>query len=303
MTIVMSGVAPFEATKEKVREEVERFRALGITPGLAAILVSDEPMSQIYVSMKQEDCKDVGIYSEICRLTEIVPQQREKELIKIIQELNVRDDITGMLVQMPLPDFVDKDRPFQYLSPEKDVDGLTPKNKGVLMSKYELERDIIPCTAAGIVELLDYYGVELQGKDAVIMGRSDLVGRPLRKLLEDRDATPLCCHRNTKATLNKIASADIVISAAGRPPEIYENDSFKLTGDMVKDGVVVVGVGGKRHPETGKVHFDVDFKSVKEKASFVTPNTNGVGLMTRGRLLWNTILTTSKLEKILLNPY
>ncbi len=299
----MSGKTPFEATKEKVREEVEHFRGLGITPGLAAILVSEEPMSQIYVSMKQEDCKDVGIYSEVCRLSHVPSEKREKELISAIQELNVRDDITGVLVQTPFPDFVDKDKPFEYLAPEKDVDGLTPKNKGILMSKYEFDNDIIPCTAAGIVELLDHYGVEISGKDAVIVGRSDLVGRPLRKILEDRDATPICCHRSTKATFRKVASADIIVAAAGRPPEIFDENSFRLTGDMIKEGAVVVGVGARRHPETGKMYFDVDFKSVKEKTSFVTPNFNGVGPMTRGRLLWNTILSTKKLEKYLLNPY
>lgn len=299
----MRGTAPFEATKEKVREEVEYFSGLGITPGLAAIQVSEEPMSQIYVSMKQQDCKDVGIYSEVCSLSDVPEEKREKELIKTIREMNIRDDLTGILVQMPFPDFIDKNRPFEHLVPEKDVDGLTPKNKGVLMSRYDFENDIIPCTAAGIVELLDYYGVEVKGRDVVIIGRSDLVGKPLRKLLEDRDATVLCCHRSTKAAHKKIGSADIVISAAGRPPEIYDTDSFRLTGEMVKDDAVVVGVGGKRHRETGKVYFDVDYKSVKSKASFITPNLNGVGPMTRGRLLWNTILTTKKLEKILLNPY
>ncbi len=303
MTIIMSGRAPFEATKEKIREEVEHFKDLGITPGLAAILVSEEPMSQIYVSMKEADCRDVGVYSEVCRLSDVPSEEREKELINTIHELNVRDDITGILVQTPFPDFIDKDRPFEYLAPEKDVDGLTPKNKGILMSKYSFENDIIPCTAAGIIELLDHYGVEIAGKDAVIVGRSDLVGKPLRKILEDMNATPICCHRNTKAAFVKIASADIIVAAAGRPPEIFDKDSFRLTGEMIKEGAVVVGVGARRHPDTGKMYFDVDFKSVKEKASFVAPNLNGVGPMTRGRLLWNTVLSTRKLEKYLLNPY
>lgn len=303
MTVVMRAEQIFAHTKEKVAKEVQELRKIGITPGLAAILPTDEATAKMYVSMKQQDCKEVEIYSEVCEVYKCPPERREKELCRIIEEMNIRDDITGVLIQMPLPDSIDKHRPFEILSPEKDVDGLTPRNKGKLMSRYNFEKDVLPCTAAGVIELLDKYEVEMKGKDAVIIGRSDLVGRPLRKLFEDRDATPVCCHRATKSTLERIKRADIVVCAAGRPPELHKEDSFRLTSDMVNQGVIVVGVGARKDPVTGKLYFDVDFKDVKTKASYITPNLNGVGLMTRGRLLWNTILTTRGLEKYLLNPY
>jgi methylenetetrahydrofolate dehydrogenase (NADP+)/methenyltetrahydrofolate cyclohydrolase len=257
----------------------------------------------MYVSMKQQDCKEVGIYSEVCEIYTCPPEAREKQLIATIEEMNIRDDITGILIQLPLPDFIDRYRPFEVLAPEKDVDGLTPYNKGKLMSRYDFKNDVLPCTAAGAIELLDRYGVEIKGKDVVIIGRSDLVGKPLWKLFEDRDATPVCCHRATKSTLQRIKEADIVVCAAGRPPEIYREDAFRLTSDMIKDGAVVIGIGARKDPITGKLYFDVDFKDVQRKASYITPNLNGMGLMTRGRLLWNTILTTWGLEKYLLNPY
>jgi methylenetetrahydrofolate dehydrogenase (NADP+)/methenyltetrahydrofolate cyclohydrolase len=303
LTVVMRAEQIFAKTKAKVAEEVQALREIGITPGLAAILPTDEATAKMYVSMKQQDCKEIGMYSEVCNIYECPPEKREGELCRTIEEMNIRDDITGILVQMPLPDSISRHRPFELLAPEKDVDGLTPRNKGKLMSRYDFKKDVLPCTAAGVIELLDEYKVEMRGRDAVIVGRSDLVGRPLRKLFEDRDATPVCCHRATKSTLDRIREADIVVCAAGRPPELYREDSFRLTSDMVKEGAVVVGVGARKNPATGKLHFDVDFKDVRNKASYITPNLNGVGLMTRGRLLWNTILTTRGLEKYLLNPY
>ena len=303
LTVVMRAEDIFAQTKEKVAKEVRELREMGITPGLAAILPADEATAKMYVSMKQQDCKEVGIYSEVCEVYKYPPEKREKELCRVIEEMNIRDDITGILVQMPLPDPIDRHRPFELLAPEKDVDGLTPKNKGKLMSRYNFEKDVLPCTAAAVIELLDRYHVEMKGKDVVIVGRSDLVGKPLRKLFEDHDATPVCCHRATKSTMDRIKRADIVVCAAGRPPELCKEDSFRLTSDMVKEGVVVVGVGGRKDPATGKLYFDVDFKDVKTKAAYITPNLNGIGLMTRGRLLWNTILTTRGLEKYLLNPY
>jgi methylenetetrahydrofolate dehydrogenase (NADP+)/methenyltetrahydrofolate cyclohydrolase len=303
MPVIMRAEDIFKQTKQKVAAEVQRYREMGITPGLAAILPEDDATAKMYVSMKQRDCEEVGIYSEVWEIYKHDPQERERQLCAKIEELNIRDDITGILVQMPLPSFVDKHRPFELLAPEKDVDGLTPKSKGKLMSRYDFEKDVLPCTAAGVVELLDHYGVEIKGKNAVIIGRSDLVGKPLWKLLEDRNATPVCCHRATLNSADRIKEADIVVSAAGRPPELYKEDPFRLTSSMIKEGAVVVGVGARKDPVTGKLHFDVDFDDVAPKASYITPNLKGVGLMTRGRLLWNTILTTRGLEKTLLNPY
>jgi len=303
LPVIMRAEAIFQQTKERVANEVREFKKMGITPGLAAILPKDDATAKMYVSMKQQDCKEVGIYSEVSEIYKYAPEERERQLYAKIEELNIRDDITAILVQMPLPDFIDKHRSFEILIPEKDVDGLTPKNKGKLMSRYDFEKDILPCTAAGVIELLDRYGVEIEGKNAVIIGRSDLVGKPLWKLFEDRNATPVCCHRATRNSLDRIRDADIVVSAAGRPPELYQEDAFRLTSSMIKEGAVVVGVGARKDPVSGKLHFDVDFDDVSSKASYITPNLKGVGLMTRGRLLWNTILTTHGLEKNLLNPY
>jgi methylenetetrahydrofolate dehydrogenase (NADP+)/methenyltetrahydrofolate cyclohydrolase len=303
LPVIMQAESIFQQTKEKVANEVRELRKMGITPGLAAILPKDDATAKMYVSMKQRDCSEVGIYSEVWEIYKYGPEERERQLCAKIEELNIRDDITGILVHMPLPDFVDKHRPFELLIPEKDVDGLTPKNKGKLMSRYDFQKDVLPCTAAGVIELLDHYGVGIEGKNVVIIGRSDLVGKPLWKLLEDRNATPVCCHRATRNSLDRIREADIVVSAAGRPPELYQGDTFRLTASMIKEGAVVVGVGARKDPVSGKLHFDVDFDGVRSKASHITPNLKGVGLMTRGRLLWNTILTTHGLEKSLLNPY
>ena len=303
MSVIMRAESIFQQTKERVADEVRKFKKMGITPGLAAILPEDDATAKMYVSMKRRDCDEVGIYSEVWEIYMYAPEERERQLCAKIEELNIRDDITAILIQMPLPDCVDRHRPFELLIPEKDVDGLTPKNKGRLMSRYDFEKDVLPCTAAGVIELLDRYGVEIEGKNAVIIGRSDLVGKPLWKLFEDRNATPVCCHRATRNSLDRIREADIVVSAAGRPPELYQKDPFRLTSSMIKEGAVVVGVGARKDPVSGKLHFDVDFDDVASKASYITPNLKGVGLMTRGRLLWNTMLTTHGLEKNLLNPY
>lgn len=303
MSVIMRADSIFQQTKERVANEVRKFNKMGITPGLAAILPKDDATAKMYVSMKRRDCNEVSIYSEVWEIYKYAPEERERQLCAKIEELNIRDDITAILIQMPLPDFIDRHRPFELLIPEKDVDGLTPKNKGKLMSRYDFEKDVLPCTAAGVIELLDRYGVEIEGKNAVIIGRSDLVGKPLWKLFEDRNATPVCCHRATRNSLDRIREADIVVSAAGRPPELYQEDTFRLTSSMIKEGAVVVGVGARKDPVSGKLHFDVDFDDVASKASYITPNLKGVGLMTRGRLLWNTILTTHGLEKSLLNPY
>lgn len=291
----------FDQVKREITQNVEDFKQKGMTPGLAAIIVTDDPpdlaTAKKYVSLKQSDCKELGIYSERHELHDIPVGNREKELMNLLEQLNVRDDVSGILVQMPLPTFIDKDKMFQIVDPSKDVDGLTPYNKGRLASDYDLERDLLPCTSVGVVQLLDHYNVALSGKDVVIVGRSELVGKPLRTLMEDRDATAICLNRKTKDRYRKIAEADVIVCAAGRPPELYKEDSFRLTGEMIKDGAIVVGVGGKKDPARDKMFFDVDTKSVAEKASLVTPNIGGVGLMTRGRLLKNLVTATRNLMK------
>ena len=307
---MMSAKEIFRETKRRVREEVEKLEEEGITPGFEAILVTDDPTSAMYARLKKKDCEEVGIYAEICRLYEVYPPERLNEgLFKEIERANQRDDITGVLIQMPLPRYIDKYGALERLLPEKDVDGLTPYNKGVLMSRYDLKSSLLPCTPVGIIELLDHYGVEVEGMDATIIGRSELVGKPLRKLLEDRNATVTCCHTRTKESTKRrlLKEADLVVCAAGRPPELYSQGWFRLEADMIKEGAVVVGVGVRKDPKTGKLYFDLPrgrkFRELREKASYITPNLGGVGLMTRGRLLKNIIIATHLCKKHLIHIY
>ncbi|MFB0543569.1 MAG: bifunctional 5,10-methylenetetrahydrofolate dehydrogenase/5,10-methenyltetrahydrofolate cyclohydrolase [Candidatus Bathyarchaeia archaeon] len=306
----MSAKKIFRETKRRVRAEVKRLEEEGITPGFEAILVTDEPTSLMYAELKKKDCEGVGIYAEICRLYEIYPQGRLNEgLFTEIERASRRDDITGVLIQMPLPSYIDKYKALEKLMPEKDVDGLTPYNKGILMSDYNLNTDLLPCTPVGIIELLDYYGVDVKGMDAAIVGRSELVGKPLRKLLEDRNATVTCCHTRTKekTKMRLLKNADLVVCAAGRPPEIYKEDWFRLEAGMIKEGAVIIGVGVKKDAETGKLYFDLPkgkkFTELKEKASHITTNLGGVGLMTRGRVLKNIIIATELCRKHLIHLY
>jgi methylenetetrahydrofolate dehydrogenase (NADP+)/methenyltetrahydrofolate cyclohydrolase len=294
--IIMDGKALFTDVKKQIAREVRSLEEEGYTPGLAVILTSDDPVdlatSQLFVSKKEEDCKEVHIYFEKHEIYKIREQDREKSLARLISRLNNRDDISGIIIQKPLADCLHEDKILTQIDWSKDVDGLTPCNKGRLMNGYDIKTNLLPCTAVGIVELLSHYGVENSGKEVIIIGRSDLVGRPLRVLLEQEDATVTCLHRKSPDKKGKILNADIVVCAAGRPPELFQTDSFRLTGDMIKEGAVIVGVGMKKDPVSGKLYFDVDFDSVSVKASFVTPNLGSVGLMTRARLLQNLIIAS-----------
>ncbi|MCS7143385.1 MAG: bifunctional 5,10-methylenetetrahydrofolate dehydrogenase/5,10-methenyltetrahydrofolate cyclohydrolase [Aigarchaeota archaeon] len=287
----------FIKIREEVKAEVSKLKERGITPGLAAILSEDDPTSKLYVSKKVKDCAKCGIYSEVWEIYRYPPEERENELINLISYLNLRHDVTGILVQLPLPSYIDVYRVFDHVSVAKDVDGLTPTNKGKQYSRYDPSKDLLPCTAIGIVELLDHYRINVDGMFVTIIGRSDLVGKPLLKLLLDRNATPVCLHTHTRNALSLIAEADMVVSAVGRPPELYGGEGFKLRGEMIKEGAVVVNVGLKR-TDTGLVYYDVDFDSVVERASFVTKNET-VGYMTRARLLKNTVIATREFARSL----
>lgn len=297
MTVVMEAKPIFEKIKEELKADVKILNDKGIKPTLAAVIVGDDEISRTYVSLKQKDCNNVGINSELYDRSKYSIETREKEVIKLLEELNRRNDVHSILIQMPFPEFVSAEKVFEILSPNKDVDGLTPFRMGKLLrGEYDLENDLLPCTPKGIMKLLEYYKVDVAEKDAVIIGRSVLVGNPLRKMLEDKGATAECLHTKSKNILSKIRDADIVVSAAGRPPEIFKENSFRLTGDMIKEEVVVVGVGVKKDNITGKMYFDVDFDNVKEKASYITPNIGGVGVMTRAMLLKNTIIACERLS-------
>lgn len=298
MTVIMDAKQLFQQVTDKVRQDVKTLQEeRGVTPGLAALLVGDDAVSQTYVSLKEKDCVNVGIKSTVYKMFDYPPEAREKEVLDLVRRLNSDPETHGILIQLPFPDFVDKEKVFESLSPQKDADGLTPYNLGkLLLGEYTMESSLIPCTPKGAMAILNHYGVDVSGKDVVIVGRSTLVGEPLRKLLQDRDATAVCTHRKTKNLGERLLEADIVVAAAGRPPELYRGDSFRLTADMVKEGVVVVGIGVRRDPATGKLVFDIDFDDVKSKASYITPNTGSTGLMTRGMLLQNTIIAAKRLS-------
>ncbi len=292
----MSAKELFQQLLDEVRNDVKMIQEdKGITPGLAAILVGDDPVSQVYVSLKEKDCERVGIKSTVYRMFEHPIETRKKEVLDLIKKLNDDPEIHGILIQLPFPDFIDKERVFETLSPQKDVDGLTPHNMGkLLLGEYNMENSLIPCTPKGAVAILDHFNIDLSGKDTIIVGRSALVGEPLRKLLQDRNATVTCTHRNTMNLHQRLKQADIIVTAAGRPPELYKENAFRLTSDMIKTGVIIVSIGVRRDPATGKLVFDIDFEDVKDKCSYITPNTGSTGIMTRAMLLKNTIIAAKK---------
>lgn len=245
----------------------------GRVPGLAVVLVGDDPASKTYVSMKEKACKKVGIYSEVYKLK---ADAQEHELLKLIHQLNSDEKIDGILVQLPLPGHIDEKKIIDAIKPEKDVDGFHPVNIGKLLIN---EKGFIPCTPYGIIKLLDYYGIKIEGKNAVVVGRSNIVGKPLALLLLHRNATVTICHSRTKDLPDITKKADILVAAVGK--------ARIIKSDMVKEGAVVIDVGINRIE--GKLTGDVDYEKVKEKASWITPVPGGVGPMTITMLLNNTI--------------
>jgi methylenetetrahydrofolate dehydrogenase (NADP+)/methenyltetrahydrofolate cyclohydrolase len=278
---------------EHVRRLEERY---GITPKLAVLLLNDDPVEletqKRYVSLKAKDVREVGGEVEVYELYREPPEVREAAALRLIERLNNADDVTGILIQKPLPPYINEAKLFERLNPMKDVDGLTPENKKRLVAGFDLDRDVLPCTPAGILELFRQYGVEVRGADVTVVGKGTLVGFPLAVMLMQVDATVTVLHALSKDRLYYVRNADVVISAVGRPPELYSDNPWRLTGDMVKEGAVVVGVGGKVDPATKKWYFDVDESSVAQRASYLTPNIGGVGLATRARLIKNLVLTT-----------
>ncbi|MFN3804165.1 MAG: bifunctional 5,10-methylenetetrahydrofolate dehydrogenase/5,10-methenyltetrahydrofolate cyclohydrolase [Pyrobaculum sp.] len=302
MVTWIKGASLHEEAKEWARAHVRRLEELGITPKLAVLLLNDDPVEletqRKYVSLKARDVREIGGEVEIHELYQVPPAQRTREALRLIESLNKRDDVTGVLIQKPVPPFVDERLLFDTLAPEKDVDGLTPENKKRLVTSFDLQNDILPCTPAGILELMYKYGIEVGGQDVVVVGKGELVGKPLAIMLIQLDATVTVLHALSKDRLRYVRHADIVISAVGRPPELYRDNPWRLTGDMIKEGAVVIAVGGKVDPATGKWHFDVDERSVAERASFLTPNIGGVGLATRSRLLKNLIRATYQVARL-----
>jgi methylenetetrahydrofolate dehydrogenase (NADP+) / methenyltetrahydrofolate cyclohydrolase len=275
MAELIDGKKVSQHIREEVAREIEKLKnETGTTPGLAAVLVGDNPASEIYVRNKRKACEQVGIYSEEYKLSKETTQD---ELLSLIDKLNNDKKIHGILVQLPLPEQIDSTKILRSVSPSKDVDGFHPENVGLLV---EGNPRFISCTPNGIMKMLDFYNIEIKGKEAVVVGRSNIVGKPTAILLLHRHATVTICHSRTTRLDEVARRADILVAAIGRPNFITE--------DMVKEGAVVIDVGINRN-EDGKLIGDVDFEKVKGKASYITPVPGGVGPMTIAMLLWNTL--------------
>lgn len=268
---LIDGKAVAARVREQVREEVA---GLATPPGLATILVGDDPASAVYVRMKREDCAEVGIESFHHEPGGDVSQE---ELTELIESLNADHRVHGILLQLPLPDHLDQDPLISLIDPAKDVDGLTPISAGLLAQGHE--GAIAPCTPAGVMELLRDAGVEVEGARAVVIGRSILVGKPLAALLLAANATVTHCHSRTRDLAAVCREAEILIAAAGQPGLV--------TGEMVREGATVIDVGTNR--VDGKLVGDVEFDSASERARAITPVPGGVGPMTRAMLLVNTL--------------
>ncbi|MEP0825574.1 MAG: bifunctional 5,10-methylenetetrahydrofolate dehydrogenase/5,10-methenyltetrahydrofolate cyclohydrolase [Nitrososphaera sp.] len=276
---IIDGKVVSADVKERVKKAVQELKEQGVQPCLATVLVGDDPASATYVRSKQNDAKEVGIATRDHRLAATFKQD---ELVELVRLLNNDPEVHGILVQLPLPKHIEQLEIITALNPLKDVDGLTPYNAGMLQNGMGLLK---PCTPSGIMEMLDYYKIDISGMDAVVVNRSNLVGKPLALLLLEKDATVTLCHSKTKDLTSKLQKADLVVTAVGN------RQRFTLTGDMIKEGAIVIDVGTARL--NNKLVGDADFESVREKASWVTPVPGGVGLMTRAMLLKNTVTAAS----------
>jgi methylenetetrahydrofolate dehydrogenase (NADP+)/methenyltetrahydrofolate cyclohydrolase len=288
MTEIIDGEAVAAEIRGGVADCVDTLADHGVRPGLATVLMSDDPASETYVSMKQRDCEEVGIEGIH---VEIDPEAPAEELFSTIDELNADEEVSGILVQMPVPDHVDTRAVLRRIRPEKDVDGFHPENVGRLVAG---DARFKPCTPHGVQQLLAAHDVETEGADAVVVGRSDIVGKPMANLLIQKapggNATTTVCHSRTRDLAAKVGGADIVIAAAGVPGFI--------DGSMLAEGATVIDVGVNRvDADTEKGYElvgDVDFESAKEVAGAITPVPGGVGPMTRAMLLYNTVKAASE---------
>lgn len=278
MAKLINGKEVSLAVQEQIRKETEALKEKGITPGLAVVIVGDDPASRTYVNNKKKACERVGFHSEEYALPATTTQEK---LLALVKELNQRPEINGILVQSPLPKGLDEKMIVENIDPNKDVDAFHAVNVGKIMIG---DFSFLPCTPAGVIELLDYEGIDIAGKECVVLGRSNIVGKPMAMLLLHRNGTVTICHSRTKNLQEVCARADILVAAVGKPGFV--------TGDMVKEGAVVIDVGINRNAE-GKLCGDVDFDSVAPKAAYLTPVPGGVGPMTIAMLMQNT-LTAAK---------
>ncbi len=277
---ILDGKKVSADVKAQVAEETKKLAAEGIVPTLAVILVGDDPASRVYVDNKKKACELVGFRSLEFKLP---AETKQEELMALVEELNNRDDVNGILCQLPLPAGLDENAVIEAISPLKDVDAFHKQNVGrIMIGDY----DFLPCTPAGIMELLHAYDIEVEGKNCVVIGRSNIVGKPMAMLMLHENATVTICHSRTKNIRDIAAAADILVVAIGRAKHVKS--------DMVREGAVVIDVGMDRD-ENGKLCGDVDFEAVKDKCSYITPVPGGVGPMTIAMLMKNT-LKAAKLQ-------
>ena len=279
MAIIIDGKELAKKIRANLKIECEELKNKQINPKLAVIMVGDDPASKVYVRNKSKVCEDVGIeYKEYL----LSSNTKQKELIELIEKLNQDKTINGILLQSPIPANLDINEAFRTISPEKDVDGFNPLNVGKLVLNQDT---FVSCTPYGIMKMFEEYDIDLTGKNVVILGRSNIVGKPLIHCCLNKNATVTSCHSKTQNIAQKAKEADVLISAIGKA-------NF-VTADMVKDGAVVIDVGINRL-DNGKITGDVDFESVKEKASYITPVPGGVGPMTIAMLMNNVIKATRR---------
>ena len=274
MAKILDGKMVSTRIKDQLKKEVEALKEKGINPGLAVVLVGNDPASRVYVNNKKKACEEIGVYSEEYTMPEETTQE---QLLELVETLNNSDKVHGILVQLPLPKHLDEKAVINAINPKKDVDAFHPVNVGKIMIG---DFDFVPCTPAGVMELIYESGIEVAGKECVVIGRSNIVGKPQAMLLLHKNGTVTVCHSKTKDLKEVTRRADILVAAVGRAKFV--------TADMVKEGAVVIDVGMNRD-ENGKLCGDVDFEAVKEVAGAITPVPGGVGPMTIAMLMKNTV--------------
>jgi len=280
MAKIIDGKAISAAIRGEIAAEVEQMKKNnGFVPGLAVIIVGEDPASQVYVRNKKKDCDETGINSIVHALPENTTQE---ELLALVHKLNNDDNVHGIIVQLPLPKHLDSELIINNIDSKKDVDAFHPYNVGKIMIG---DYDFLPCTPAGVMALLERSNIEVAGKNCVVVGRSNIVGKPQAMMLLHKNGTVTICHSKTKDLAEVCRSADILVVAIGR--------AKMITGDMIKEGAVVIDVGMNRD-ENGKLCGDVDYESAEKKASYITPVPGGVGPMTRVMLLQNTLSAAKK---------
>ncbi len=279
MAKILDGKAVSQRIKDELKIEVENIKAKGINPGLAVVIVGDNPASRVYVNSKKKACAEIGIASFEYALEE---STTEEELLALVRKLNDDSTVNGILVQLPLPKHINEETIINAITPEKDVDAFHPVNVGKIMIG---NFDFLPCTPAGVMELIKESNIDLEGKKCVVVGRSNIVGKPQSMLLLHKNATVTICHSRTKNLAEECRQADVLVVAVGK--------ANMITGDMIKEGAVVIDVGMNRLPDK-KLCGDVDFESVSKVASYITPVPGGVGPMTIATLMKNTVTAAKK---------